>query len=334
MTAIRGATTVNCDTPEEIKGAVKELLQTIKEKNNLSLCDIVCVMLSNTADIHSYYPAKAAREAGFDGCALYSSSEPLIDGALPLCIRVMVLCDSHFKPSYVYLRGAAKLRKDITEPLVVALDGPAGSGKSTAAKALAKHFNILYLDTGAMYRACALKCLNCGVKIEENTVKPVIENINLKIEYEDGRQVTILDGKDVSEDIRRPEVSDMASRVSALPCVRQKMVEMQRKIASSMSCVVDGRDIGTNVLPDAEHKFYVTASVQVRATRRYLENKAKGFDTPYETVEAEIAARDKRDMEREVAPLKMAEDATLVDTSDMTAEQAVQYIIDKIQEKI
>ncbi|MCD7728445.1 MAG: (d)CMP kinase [Clostridia bacterium] len=335
MIAIRGAITVDSDTPEEIKGAVKDLLCSIKEKNNLSQDDVVCIMLSSTQDIHSFYPAKAAREAGFDGCALFSSAEPDIEGSLPLCIRVMLLCDGKFKPCHVYLRGAALLRKDLTSRLVVALDGPAGSGKSTAAKALAKHFNILYLDTGAMYRACALKCLGCGTPLDDgNAVKKVIDSIDLKIEYDCGRQVTILDGKDVSEEIRKPEVSSLASRVSAFPCVREKMVEMQRKIASSMSCVVDGRDIGTNVLPDCEHKFYITASTSVRANRRFLEEKAKGYETSLESVEADIIARDKRDTEREVAPLRKAKDAVLVDTSDMTEKQVLEYLVNKIQEKI
>ncbi|MCD8309053.1 MAG: (d)CMP kinase, partial [Clostridia bacterium] len=302
---------------------------------NLSCENIICIMFSSTGDIRSFYPAKAAREAGFDGCALFSSLEPPIQGALPLCIRVMVLCHGKFKAEYVYLRGAKRLRRDITSNLVVALDGPAGSGKSTAAKALAKHFNILYLDTGAMYRACALKCLSSGISPEDGkAVAAMVKDIDLKIEYSEGKQVTVLDGKDVSLDIRKPEISDMASKVSANSAVREKMVQMQRKIASSMPCVLDGRDIGTNVLPDAEYKFYITASSGVRAMRRFAEEKAKGYDIDIKKVEADIIARDKRDSEREIAPLRMAEDAILVDTSDMTEQQVVEFLVNKIQEKV
>lgn len=335
MIAIRGATTISADTPEDIRGAVKELLIEIKSANGLEIENIVCIMLSSTADITSFYPAKAAREAGFGGCPLFSSLEPPIEGALKLCIRVMILAESDKKPVPVYLRGATNLRRDITKKLVIALDGPAGSGKSTAAKNLARELNILYLDTGAMYRACALECVNRGIDLsDESAVKAVMDDIDLKIEYSGGRQITVLGGKDVSEEIRRPEISGLASKVSAYGCVRRKMVEMQRRIAATMSCVMDGRDIGTNVLPNTEHKFYVTASVEVRAKRRYDEDRAKGYDVSYENIVKEIRERDKRDSEREIAPLRCAEDAVVVDTSSMTPEETVEFIKNKIQEKI
>lgn len=335
MIAIRGATTVSHDTPEEIRRSVKELLSEIVAKNSISKGDVVCIMLSSTGDITSLYPAKAAREAGFADCPLFSALEPPIEGSLGLCIRVMLLAESVSSPVPVYLKGAAALRRDITKKLVVALDGPAGSGKTTAAKNLAKQLNILYLDTGAMYRACALECLRRGVDLsDEKAVKAVMDSIDLRIEYRDGRQMTLLGGKDVSDDIRRPEISQSASKVSAYGCVRRKMVEMQRRIAATMSCVMDGRDIGTNVLPHAEHKFYVTASVEVRAKRRYEEDRLKGFEVSYGNIVKEIAERDKRDSEREIAPLKCADDAVIVDTSDMTPEQAVEFIKNKIQEKI
>ena len=154
----------------------------------------------------------------------------------------------------------------------IALDGPAGSGKSTVAKALSKELDILYLDTGAMYRACGLKCVKMGVSVkDEQAVSAFINDINLKIEYKNGAQVTILDDEDVSTAIRRPEVSMLASDVSALKCVRLKMVEMQRKIAQSLNCVLDGRDIASFVLPNAKYKYLVTAESKVRAERRYKE---------------------------------------------------------------
>ena len=333
MKAIRGAVTVAADTPEEIRGAVDSLLSEIRKRNKINVEDIVCIMLSSTGDITSLYPAKAARECGFV-CPLFSSLEPPIKDSLPLCIRAMVLAETDIAVP-VYLRGAAVLRRDLTERLVIALDGPAGSGKSTAARNLARELDILYLDTGAMYRACALACREAGVAVsDEDAVCALIGKTDLRVEYRDGRQVTMLGDRDVSEEIRSPGMSQLASEVSALACVRSAMVAMQRRIASEMSCVLDGRDIGTNVLPDARYKFFVTASDEVRARRRLEEDRAKGYDVRYEDVLRDIRERDKRDSERAIAPLKCAEDAVVVDTSDMSPEEVVQFIRNKIQEKI
>lgn len=333
MKAIRGAVTVAADTPEEIRGAVDSLLSEIRKRNKINVEDIVCIMLSSTGDITSLYPAKAARECGFV-CPLFSSLEPPIKGSLPLCIRAMVLAETDIAVP-VYLRGAAILRRDLTERLVIALDGPAGSGKSTAARNLARELDILCLDTGAMYRACALACREAGVAVsDEDAVCALIGKTDLRVEYRDGRQVTMLGDRDVSEEIRSPGMSQLASEVSALACVRSAMVAMQRRIASEMSCVLDGRDIGTNVLPDARYKFFVTASDEVRARRRLEEDRAKGYDVRYEDVLRDIRERDRRDSERAIAPLKCAEDAVVVDTSDMSPEEVVQFIRNKIQEKV
>ena len=334
MKAIRGATTVSADTPEEIREAVKELLFTIREQNKLSEEDILFILFSNTEDIRSLYPAKAAREAGFSGTSLFSAAEPTIDGALRLCIRVMLLVDNCFEVKHVYLRGAVNLRRDLKK-FAIALDGPSGSGKSTIAKILAKEYNILYLDTGAMYRACALQALGEGIdRKDEKAVGEMLARMQLHIEYENGVQRTYLGDEDVSEKIRRPDVSMAASDISALRCVRLKMVEMQRKIAGKMSCVLDGRDIGSYVLPDAEFKFYVTASVTVRAKRRYDELRAKGYDVDLNTLEKEIEQRDRNDSTREFSPLVRAEDAIYIDTSDLTIGQVVAQIKSKIQEKV
>lgn len=333
MKAIRGAVTVAADTPEEIRGAVDSLLSEIRKRNKINVEDIVCIMLSSTGDITSLYPAKAARECGFV-CPLFSSLEPPIKGSLPLCIRAMVLAETDIAVP-VYLRGAAILRRDLTERLVIALDGPAGSGKSTAARNLARELDILCLDTGAMYRACALACREAGVAVsDEDAVCALIGKTDLRVDYRDGKQVTMLGDRDVSEEIRSPGMSQLASEVSALACVRSAMVAMQRRIASEMSCVLDGRDIGTNVLPDARYKFFVTASDEVRARRRLEEDRAKGYDVRYEDVLRDIRERDRRDSERAIAPLKCAEDAVVVDTSDMSPEEVVQFIRNKIQEKI
>ena len=209
----------------------------------------------------------------------------------------------------------------------IALDGPSGSGKSTIAKFLSKKMNILYLDTGAMYRACAVKALKMGIDtLDEEKVKTFIGDIDIEIKYADGTQKTFLDGEDVSEKIREPQVSMAASNISSLKCVRLKMVEMQREIAKKMSCVLDGRDIGSYVLPNAKYKFYITASVDVRAKRRYDELKAKGHDVNFNELQKEIEQRDYNDSHRDFAPLTRAEDAILIDTSDMSIEEVVNKV--------
>jgi len=335
MIAIRGATTVENDCAEEILESVKELLTEIKIKNNLDVGNVICIMFSSTNDLRSFYPAKAARESGFYSCALYSSLEPEIEGSLKKCIRVMVLAESDLKPVPVYLKGAAALRRDLTQIINIALDGPAGSGKSTISKIIAKRLNILCLDTGAMYRACALKCLREGVDVNnESAVNALMKNINVEVKYAGGVQQTFLDGENVSEEIRKPEISMAASTVSALGCVRKRMVELQREIAAKTSCILDGRDIGTNVLPDAQLKFYLTASPEVRAKRRAAENAQKGYSADYGEILADIKKRDEQDKTRKIAPLKQAADAVLVDSSAMSVEEVAAFIENKIQEKI
>ncbi len=217
--------------------------------------------------------------------------------------------------------------------LNIALDGPSGSGKSTVAKAISKKLNILYLDTGAMYRATGLKANKLGIDtFDEEGVKTFIDNIDLQIKYIDGTQHTFLDGEDVSEKIREPQVSMWASNISSLKCVRIKMVDMQRQIAGQMSCVLDGRDIGSYVLPDAKFKFYITASTEVRTKRRFEELKAKGFDVDFDNLFKEIEQRDYNDSHREFSPLKQAEDALVVDTSDMTVEEVLEKVLSCIGE--
>jgi len=335
MKAIRGATTIKIDCAEEIKTCVAELLNEIKNSNNLSDENVICIMFSSTDDIHSYYPAKAAREAGFFNCPLFSSLEPDITGSLKKCIRVMILADIDYQPKHVYLRGASTLRKDLTQKLNIAIDGPAGSGKSTISKIIASKLNILYLDTGAMYRTCALACVKADVDCSDGEkVKKLIDKTQIDVKYIDGAQKTYLNGDDVSQQIRTPEISMLASKVSSHECVRIKMVDLQRKIAASGSCVLDGRDIGTNVLPNAPFKFYLTASDEVRANRRLKENCEKGINQSYEEVLKDIRQRDYQDKTRKIAPLVKAADAVEVDTSDMNIQEVSEYILNKIQEKI
>lgn len=335
MTVIRGATTIMKDCAEEIRAAVAELLEQIESRNALKRDEVLSIVFSSTSDIHSFYPAKAAREAGFASCSLFSAQEPEIEGGLALCIRVMLFVEKNITPHHVYLRGARVLRRDIAQKYNIAIDGPAGSGKSTMAKALAKDMNILYLDTGAMYRACALKALKTGTDISDETaIIDCMRDLNLEIKYEDGVQKTILDGEDVSERIREPEVSMAASTVSQYPAVRLKMVEKQREIADRMSCVLDGRDIGTFVLPEADFKFFLTADPAVRAQRRYDELTAKGYKVDKKELEEEIVRRDRQDSSRAFAPLKKAEDSVLIDTSHMTPEEVLAELKRRIQEKI
>lgn len=216
----------------------------------------------------------------------------------------------------------------------IALDGPSGSGKSTIAKKLSKELDILYLDTGAMYRATALKTLKCGFdSFDAQGVSTFIDDIDLKIKYINGTQHTFLDGEDVSEKIREPHVSMAASNVSSLKQVRLKMVDMQRLIASDTSCVLDGRDIGSYVLPNADFKFYITASVEERANRRYKELTAKGHAVDYEELKKEIEQRDYNDKNRDFSPLKKADDAIEIDTTNMTIEQVCQTVLSYVKGK-
>lgn len=337
MTIIRGATTVENDCKEDISLSVKEMLDEIFAVNTLQKEEVVGFLFSLTTDIHSYHPAKAARECGYDFAPLFAAIEPDIDGGLKKCIRLMLfteLADSRVV-KHCYQRGAKVLRKDISEIYNIALDGPAGSGKSTIAKALAKDYNILYLDTGAMYRACGLKALRMGIDPKDGeSIAKMLPLLNVKVEYKDGTQHTILDGEDVSLAIRENAVSMAASDVSVHHSVRVKMVEIQREIAKSMSCVLDGRDIGTAVLPDAKYKFYITADSKVRATRRFKELESRGENVDFEKLHAEIVLRDKQDTEREFSPLRCAEDAIVIDTSEMDSAQVLSAVKAAIQMKI
>ncbi len=215
--------------------------------------------------------------------------------------------------------------------LNIALDGPCGGGKSTVADILAQKLDILHLDTGAMYRACALCAIKRGVDcLDEEAVSGFINDIDIEIRYQNGRQITMLDGEDVSEKIRANEVSMMSSDISSLKCVREKMVEMQREVAKRNDCILDGRDIGTVVLPDATFKFYITATPTVRAERRYKELTGKGQKVDFEDLIEEINRRDYNDSHRKISPLKKADDAILIDTSEMTVKEVVDKLLSYI----
>jgi len=217
----------------------------------------------------------------------------------------------------------------------IAIDGPAGAGKSTIAKSLAKSRNMVYVDTGAMYRAIGLYCSRKGIAgDDEAAIVAELDNINVSLAYENGEQVVYLNGENVNGLIRTPEAGNMASAVSVYAKVRAKMVVLQQTLASTTSVVMDGRDIGTVVLPNAEVKIYLTASSAVRAKRRYDELVAKGMECDLETLQKEIEERDYRDMNREVSPLRQAEDAVLLDTSDLNIEEVVEAMQNIIADKI
>ena len=217
----------------------------------------------------------------------------------------------------------------------IAIDGPAGAGKSTIAKKVAAEKNYIYVDTGAMYRAMALYLFRLGVNPDDSAaISANCVGADITIEYRDGVQVVLLDGENVNSLLRTPEVSDMASRTSVNGDVRNKLMELQQELARRQNVVMDGRDIGTVVLPDAQVKIYLTASVAVRAKRRFLELMEKIGNADLEEIEAQIRERDHRDMTRPIAPLKQADDAVLVDTSDMTIDEVVDKILSIIDEKI
>ena len=216
----------------------------------------------------------------------------------------------------------------------IAIDGPAGAGKSTIAKLAAKGLGFLYVDTGAMYRAIGLYLLENEVDYnEESQILEALDKINIEIKYVDGVQRVILNDRDVSEVIRREEVGQAASTTSALKPVRAKLLDLQRDIAAKNDVIMDGRDIGTNILPNAELKIYLTASVEVRAQRRYKELVEKGETPDFEEVKKGIEQRDYQDMNRDIAPLRQAEDAVLVDTSDMTIDEVVARITELAEER-
>jgi len=218
--------------------------------------------------------------------------------------------------------------------LNIAIDGPAGAGKSTMAKLLAKRLNIIYLDTGAMYRAVALEAMEKGVNLhDEEALSQLLDRIDIDIRYIDGEQHVFVNERDITDRLRTPDVSKGASEVAVIPSVRVKLAELQRRIASVHDVVMDGRDIGTYVLPNANIKFYLTASVEERARRRLLEMREKGYEHSLEEVEEDIRARDKNDSGRDFAPLRKADDAVLIDSTDKTIEEVVEEMMDYIKSK-
>ncbi len=216
----------------------------------------------------------------------------------------------------------------------IALDGPAGAGKTSIAKKIAQELNILYLDTGAMYRAVGYKAMQMGIDtLDEQKVSEMAESLHLDVTYKNNKQHIMLDGKDVTKYIREPDVSINASNASKHKRVREKLVELQRQIAQKEDVVVDGRDIGTYVLPGAEYKFYITADCEERAKRKKKQYADAGIYKDMNLLKQEIEARDYQDMNRDFAPLKIADDAVIVDTTNMSFSEAVDFVMKEIKVK-
>ncbi|MCL2598825.1 MAG: (d)CMP kinase [Firmicutes bacterium] len=345
---IRGATTCS-NEEQDILQSVCDLFEDILQKNAVQASQVCCVFVSSTQDITKVYPAKGIRrsEHYHNGIALFSSCEPMIENSLQGCIRLLVQIQENQKTTdkdvckntvykHIYHKGAKILRPDIAY-FTIAIDGPSGAGKSTLAKILAGKLGIPYLDTGAMYRSLAVKLLDeglysdaCGLSLAEPPLQAWLQNTSIEFVKENDKDKVYLDGQDVTQRIREHHISQIASAVSANKTVRLSLVEMQRQIASKSSCVLDGRDIGTFVLPKADYKFFVTASVIERAKRRQAQLKSKGQMVDFNTLKQDIVQRDFNDSNREFAPLRQAQDAVLIDTTKLSVQKTVEQMMQHI----
>lgn len=221
----------------------------------------------------------------------------------------------------------------VKKRIAVAIDGPAAAGKSTVAKIIAEKLSYIYIDTGAMYRALTLKALKYQLDLkDESKIKELLLHTTIELHQKDNKQIVMLDGEDVTEEIRNQEVTNNVSYIAKISAVREQMVLRQQKLAENRGVVMDGRDIGTHVLPDAEVKIFLIASVEERAIRRYEENKRRGIATVLEELKEDIKKRDEMDMNREVSPLIKANDAVEVDTTSLTIEEVVQEILNVVSD--
>lgn len=331
--AIRGATTAAMNTKEEIFSASQEMIEKIIADNDIDVSDISDIIFTVTPDITAAFPAAAVRRMGIADVPLLDMAAPNINDALKMCIRVMVHINtdkSNSELHHVYLRGAKVLRPDIGSKgkISVAIDGPAGAGKSSVAKKLAERLGYIYIDTGAMYRTVGVYGIEKGIDIanEKDRLISELDNIKIEINYENGIQRMYLNGSDVTGRIRENDASMAASAVAVIPEIRERLVAMQQEMAKTGGVIMDGRDIGTKVLPNAELKIYLTASVENRAMRRYKEYVEKGEECDFEAIKADVIKRDYNDTHRAASPLVQADDAILVDTSDMNFEESVAAI--------
>ena len=339
--AIRGATTVPVNTKEEIFNSSIELIDDIVKNNKIDPKDMVSIIFTVTPDITAAFPAAAVRKMGICDVPLLDMAAPDIDGALKMCIRVMIHINTDLNNGDIkhsYLKGAAVLRPDLAKMKIsVAIDGPAGAGKSSVARKVAKEKGYIYIDTGAMYRTVAVWAiengLNTNAEKDRERLIDALSDIKISIKYENDVQRMYLNGKDVTERIRQNDASMGASAVATIPEVRKQLVKMQQDMAKNGGVIMDGRDIGTTVLPDAELKIFLTASVEERAMRRYKEYLEKGIECNYDDLLLDVIKRDENDMNRKASPLKQAEDAVLLDTTSLSYEETVDTIKNMIVKK-
>lgn len=329
--SIRGAITIEENTKENIIKNTELLLCKIIEKNSITKENIVNIIFTATCDITKAYPAIATRNVGINECAIMCFQEMYTENSLKMCIRVMITVNSTIDNiKHIYLKGAKKLRPDISyNGFSVAIDGPAGSGKSTVSKIIAKELNFIYVDTGAMFRAVAYYCLENNLKFEE--ICKNAEKINIDLEFEDGIQKIYLNNKNITEEIRTQIISEKASYIAKIPEIREKLLILQRNIAKNKNVIMDGRDVGTNVLPNANVKIYLEADINERTERRCKELSLKGEIFEYESVKNAIIERDYRDTNRANSPLKKAEDAFTINTTCMSIYEVSDKIINIIK---
>ena len=225
--------------------------------------------------------------------------------------------------------------ENLCKNYVIAIDGEAGTGKSTLAKSIAKKYKIVYMDTGAMYRCVTLEMLNKDISMDDvEKIEKMLDDIKIEIRNDNNEDKFFLNGKDVTKKIREQKVNDNVSQVSHIPIVRERMVELQRKLANGKKIVMEGRDIGTNVFPNAQVKIYLTASAHIKAKRRYEQNKEKGINIPFEEIYNNVVFRDNNDKNSNVAPLKKAADAFELDTTNYTLDEVENIVVNKIKEKV
>jgi cytidylate kinase len=333
---VRGAITIEENTREQVLENTKVLLNEIIKINNIDVKDIISITFTATKDIDAAYPAVGAREIGIVDAALVCFQEMYVVGSLKMCIRAMVMLNSDKPQSelkHAYLKGAQVLRPDLVKKTVkieaIAVDGPAGSGKSTVAKLVAAELGYIYVDTGAMYRSVGLYFSRNNVNVEDaEAVKKALSEIEISFEHSAGVQLIYLNGEDVSQKVRTSEIAAWASKVAVIGAVREKLVEIQRKIAENNKVVMDGRDIGSNVLKNAKTKIYMDASVDVRTQRRCHELEEKGLPFDENEIRQAIIDRDNNDKNRKLNPLTIAEGAEVIDTSDMSIEEVKNKIIE------
>ena len=347
MRAIRGAITVDKNTKKDIEKESQKLIRKIISKNNINEKDIISIIFTTTDDLDKIYPAEAIRKIGFKYTPLMCCKEMDVEESLAKCIRVMVYIDKNINKKdieHIYLKKAKNLRKDLKKSenkigdfmkSVIAIDGPAGAGKSTIAKKLAKRFNYRYLDTGAMYRAVTWYVIKNNIDIsDEGKLSEAAKEINIsfRTNNKDGNTYIYVNDKNITDKIRKNKIDKNVSDVAKVSGVRKEMVKIQKRIAENGKIIVDGRDIASRVLPDADLKIYLTASVEERARRRHSELLEKGISSDFEKVKEEIKKRDYIDKNRKNSPLTQTEDAVLIDSTNLSINEVLDKISSLIKE--